>query len=510
MKSVVAIIATLFCVALVAAQGPLPSFPSQYYIKGVFSIPYFNITEPIEVWYDGINNRQVITYYDRTNIVIQLPNATYAINPEVRKLTCQAAYGPSGPLVELLPSLQGYSMIGEAVIDGIQVQNWNFPINNLSAGAGYSMYLTSNNVPVQLRIDGVDFVFDSHPDVYLMDYGLYLPGYTDETVFEVPPICANARSVSMKQLQRGFAGKVFSAMKGGETCETLEEHDEVPSSVEKQFREFLAEYNKEYNCPEEYQRRLAIFTKTLNFIETHNNDPTKSHKVGLNHFADLSDEEFNTLITPTKGRPENNGAHSVHKPKLPRDQVPDSVDWVSAGAVGKVKDQGVCGSCYSFGSTGSLEGVYQIATGQLPSLSEQQIVDCSWSEGPSGNQGCGGGFASTVYQWIIDNGGIATEKSYPYLMQDGWCRTGADYESGVTISSYVNVTSGEDNLQEAIASVGPVAVAIDASHPEFRYYRSGVYFQPNCGNTLDDLDHGKIYFYFVWIFFLYYLFKFLC
>jgi hypothetical protein len=92
-------------------------------------------------------------------------------------------------------------------------------------------------------------------------------------------------------------------------------------------------------------------------------------------------------------------------------------------------------------------------------------------------------------QWIMDNNGIALESSYPYLMQDHYCRS-SDRSSGITLRGYVNVTSTEAALTDAIASQGPIAVAIDASHREFTFYSSGVYYQANCGNTLNDLDHG--------------------
>lgn len=184
----------------------------------------------------------------------------------------------------------------------------------------------------------------------------------------------------------------------------------------------------------------------------------------------MPDEEFRAKIMPKVHRPENNGAHWTHVNRGVK--LPASLDWRQSGAVTPVKDQGVCGSCYTFGSTGSLEGMNQIATGNLISLSEQQLVDCSWVLFPSFNhwneanihlqndvlqvQGCNGGFASVVFQWIINNDGIATEAGYPYLMQDGYCKA-SDTSSGVRVKAYVNVTTGEEDLLDAVA-IGPVAV----------------------------------------------------
>jgi len=350
--------------------------------------------------------------------------------------------------------------------------------------AQYDMYISVTGAPVQLYLNGVDFIFDSHPDIYVMDYGLYLPDYLDEKAFAVPALCQNAVEVPRAKLQTGVLGKVFSAL----NMKPQSDSNDYDDSVEEKFKQFIQKHSKQYANKEEFVRRLEIFKNTLNFIEEHNSNPKKTHTVALNHFADMTDEEFKSNIIPKVKRPLDNKATSAHQ--ISGLTLPPTVDWRQQGAVNPVKDQGVCGSCFAFGSTGSLEGVYKIASGKLVSLSEQQIVDCAWSTegGEGGVQGCNGGYASAVYQWMINNGGVATESSYPYLMQNGFCKAN-DHSSGVVVKGYVNVTSGEASLQDAIANKGPVAVAIDASHPPFRYYLSGVYYQPDCKNDIDDLDH---------------------
>jgi C1A family cysteine protease len=472
MKSLLVLVLSLFGLAFA-----YPTFPDQYYVKGVFSIPYFNISEPIELWYDAVNDRQVISVYNGMDVTITIQNTSYNIFPEVDTLTCESYEGYFGPLVNLFPDLSDYSLKnGTSEVNNILVQQYQLSFSNWSANATYDMYISTTGVPVQLYLFGVDYIFDSHPDIYIMDYGLYLPNYVDENAFAIPSICQNS-SKSPSGPTIGNIGKLFSAL-----MRPLLFKSKPVDEIEEQFRQFIVKYNKQYTSQEEYDLRFETFKDNLNFINTHNADNTKTHKVGINHFADMTDDEFRAKITPKVDRPVDNGAHWEHESSGVK--LPPTVDWRQSGAVTPVKDQGVCGSCYTFGSTGSLEGAYQIATGNLISLSEQQLVDCSWGE--AGNQGCDGGFASGVYQWIIDNGGIATEAAYPYLMQDGYCKAN-DVSSGVQVKAYVNV-SGEDDLQDAVA-MGPVAVAIDASHPEFRFYISGVYFQSNCGNTTDDLDH---------------------
>jgi len=476
MKSLLSVL-VLSVVGLALAS--YPTFPNQYYIKGVFSIPYFNISEPIEVWYDAVNNRQVISYYNGMDVSITIQNTSYSIYPEVDTLKCASYQGASGPLVNLFPDLFDYSLKnGTTEVNNIQVQQWQLSFANWSANATYDMYISTTGVPIQLYLAGVDYIFDSHPDIYIMDYGLYLPNYVDEKAFEIPTLCQNAAQASTAP-RGGFAQKLFSAL----VRPSLFKAKPV-DELEEQFRKFIVKFNRQYASEEEYAARFETFKETLEFIETHNADTSKTHKVGLNQFADMTHEEFRQKITPKVKRPLDNGAQFVHEPSGLK--LPPTVDWRQSGAVTPVKDQGVCGSCYTFGSAGSLEGAYKIATGNLVSLSEQQLVDCSWNDALQ-VQGCNGGFASVVFQWIINNGGIATEASYPYLMQDGFCKA-SDLSSGVQVKAYVNVTTGEEYLLDAVA-LGPVAVAIDASHPEFRYYTSGVYYQANCGNTTDVLDH---------------------
>merc|ERR1712124_19955 len=146
------------------------------------------------------------------------------------------------------------------------------------------------------------------------------------------------------------------------------------------------------------------------------------------------------------------------------EELADSVDWTTQGAVTPVKDQGQCGSCWAFSTTGGLEGAWQISSGSLQSLSEQQFVDCD----KNGSDGCNGGDMATAFQWA-ESQGIATESSYPYTAKDGTCKT-----SGLTtaipaggVTGYKNVDQSTDALKSAI-NLGPVSVAIEADQIAFQ------------------------------------------
>jgi len=255
------------------------------------------------------------------------------------------------------------------------------------------------------------------------------------------------------------------------------------SDVEYQdaFRSFMHTYKKSYHH-EEFQNRFTIFKKAMDFVEQ-NNAKGKSYTVAINKFADLTSAEFSQYYLGVNMPSQV----PVAQPKTSANpSLPASFDWRTKGAVTGVKDQGQCGSCWAFSTTGSVEGCHQLATNNLVSLSEQNLVDCS---GQQGNEGCNGGLMTSAMDYIIATGGIDTEKSYPYTAEDGTCVYNAA-NSGATLKSYVNVNSGDENDLQNKVYTGPTSVAIDASHPSFQMYSSGVYNEPDCSST--SLDHGVL------------------
>ncbi|CAF0715465.1 unnamed protein product [Adineta steineri] len=165
------------------------------------------------------------------------------------------------------------------------------------------------------------------------------------------------------------------------------------------------------------------------------------------------------------------------------------LDWRNQSVVEAVKDQGVCGSCWAFSTAGAIESAYAIKNGTLLSLSEQQLNDCS---GGDGNEGCNGGMTDNGFVYVINAGGIETESSYPYKTVDQACMFNAT-DIAVKVCDFVQLASGDEAvLQQAVATVGPISVSIDASHSSFHLYESGVYNEPTCSQTLFDLDHAVL------------------
>merc|ERR1711962_422543 len=163
--------------------------------------------------------------------------------------------------------------------------------------------------------------------------------------------------------------------------------------------------------------------------------------------------------------------------------IPISLDWREYGAVAGVQSQGICGSCYAYAVTGAMEGAYYLKTGDLISLSEQQIIDCTWG---FGNKGCKGGYPYRAMQWVIKHGGIATRESYgKYLAQEGYCHFN-NITTGATIDDYLSISPHNvTQLKMALALHGPVTVLINTRPKSFKFYDSGIYFDKDCDRRLD-------------------------
>jgi len=258
------------------------------------------------------------------------------------------------------------------------------------------------------------------------------------------------------------------------------------------FDRFVQQYNKSYSDATERIRRFKIFCDNKQYIETFNAAGQATYTLAVNEYADMTNAEFVSKMTgllknaAVEKHIESPDALPAHpEVTCPANGAQYTCDWRQAGVVTPIKNQGQCGSCWAFSAVASTEGAHALATGKLVSLSEQNLVDCSTAEG---NQGCSGGLMDQAFTYIMKNKGIDTEASYPYQGVQGKCAYKAA-NSGATITNYKNLPTGNENtLQQACQSVGPISVAIDASHASFQFYSSGVYYDAACSST--QLDHG--------------------
>jgi len=244
------------------------------------------------------------------------------------------------------------------------------------------------------------------------------------------------------------------------------------------FIDFMHKNGKAY-AHDEFQSRFQTFKANMDFIANHK---STSYSVAMNKFGDLSVTEFSHLYNGV--RVPKSYVHSATP--IASIAVPDTWDWRSQGAVTPIKNQGQCGSCWAFSTTGSVEACHFFGTKTLVGLSEQNLVDCSQAQG---NEGCNGGLMTDAMDYIIANKGIDTEASYPYTAQDGTCAFSAS-NVGATETAYTNVPSGDEGQLQQFVYQGPTSVAIDASHSSFQFYSGGVYNEPDCSSS--QLDHGVL------------------
>ena len=245
-----------------------------------------------------------------------------------------------------------------------------------------------------------------------------------------------------------------------------------------EFNNFVIQHDKHYT-DEESVLKFEIFKNNMQKIEKHNTD-NDDWKMSINKFADLTSEEFKEMYINGYNKP-NYGLRRKQIKLDYFDDLPSEIDWTLKGAVTEVKDQGQCGSCWAFSTTGSVEGAYFLSTGKLVSFSEQQLVDCA---GSYGNQGCNGGLMEYGFKYIEDNG-ICAEQEYGYKAVDGKC---VKCTTITKIDSFVDITPNNESALQIAVSLQPISIAIEADQLMFQFYHSGV-FTSTCGT---NLDHGVL------------------
>ncbi|XP_078149448.1 senescence-specific cysteine protease SAG39-like [Carex rostrata] len=247
------------------------------------------------------------------------------------------------------------------------------------------------------------------------------------------------------------------------------------------YEKWMSDFGRVYGSDTEKQHRFEVFKANFEFIESTNKQPAMTYTLGLNEFADLTNEEFVKKYVGFKSPSGSKKATPFKYANLTA--APTCVNWRTSGAVTPVKDQRNCSSCWAFSATGAMEGINKIKTGTLLSLSEQELLDCDfWCSA------CNGGSMYYAFQWVIWNGGITTESDYPYTSGStgsaGSCNYPKTYDYAVSLYSYQDLTRNCESCLRNAAANQPISVIIDASGSAFQFYKSGIFTGP-CGTNRD-------------------------
>ena len=260
-------------------------------------------------------------------------------------------------------------------------------------------------------------------------------------------------------------------------------------SYERLFDAWTTEHGIQFS---DHTQKGAVFEK---WVDNHIyikrvNALNLTYTLGHNRFSGMDSADFGNWLNRAYSPPHTD--YIKYYVEVRVGGLPESVDWTEKGVVTPVKDQGQCGSCWSFSTTGALEGAYAIKTGELASFSEQQLVDCDTLGNGGKDHGCNGGLMDNAFHWIMKNDGLCLETDYPYVSGStktaGPCKTSCKVVQGSDIETFVDIKANSDEEFVTALTRQPIAVAIEADQREFQLYKSGI-LTSNCGT---NLDHGVL------------------
>nr|AZG05361.1 digestive cysteine proteinase 1 [Matsumurasca onukii] len=475
-----------------------PEWSPAFSVTGVLYIPYAELTEPFSAYFDMSVGSSRIDYYGDLVKTYQLSGqGQYGTSIKIAPMTteeeanvyrCFQVNGSQEVKISpqsVLPDLTNFTLVGQEIVNNFKCDKWRSIITHGEKVNKYTMYLRWKKspkspkvqipVPVRYEMKGYNSLLGSHYDHYYLNYDQFTWDNPSADVFQIE------NQTSCGSFPGPGSDHVYNFNPMAEFIDRASDH------IDSAWDQYMRTHKKDYK-PDQHSKRKDIFRQNMRLISSHN----RAHlgfTLAANHLADRTPEELKVL----RGRKHtegNNGGQPFPYDSTKFQNLPDNYDWRIYGGVTPVKDQSVCGSCWSFGTTGAIEGAYFVKTGQLVRLSQQALIDCSWGEG---NNGCDGGEDFRAYQWMMKHGGLPLEGEYgDYLGQDGFCHINST-QVVAPITGYTNVTSNDATaLKIALLKHGPISIAIDASPRTFSFYSNGIFYDKNCKNDIDGLDHAVL------------------
>ena len=501
------------------SQREAPRWPSSYSVNYVFSLPYTGEIQPNAINYtvafyksagdESRDNKVRMETLRGVNVVIGRSDVEYEITPRLDVQICRVntdiEEGGASSLTAL-PDISGWDYQGNAIMNGIQADLWQYERHHESKHVLYKFFISADGDPIRFHMIGNDAFSGSHFDEWVVDYIDYKPGKPDRDLFDRPRLCDHETALKSRHAAGRHSPGVFRMMQltpkvhyGGEDVE----YDAFLTTGHGRGRKHASLL--------EYRHRLGLFKENSMTIQTHN-AAGKSYTMAMNKFGDWTREEFLAVMLPKHGKKARNDNFAEaqglehhkklekhefpYQPMVDVSRIPSTVDWRGTGADSGVKDQADCGSCWAFGSVGALESAWFLATGHAVKFSEQQVMDCSWGYVPDREDAasaCDGGDAYTGVGHVVEAGGVAFLHNYQYLGQNDYCREDSRDIKGGKFAGFARIPRFNDSaLMEAVYTRGPITVSLDASQDSFTFYSSGVYYDTQCMWKPADLDHSMM------------------
>lgn len=480
----------------------LEPWPKAYSVEGEIRLPYVPIYEPFEAYVDKSETvgKSRIDYYKGTMKTIQSDGGDFGIQWKIsyetddqnniwNELQCFQAPGfeeMPAEAQDVLPEVSSFTHIGtdrhlSPLCHTVGCEMWSFIDKDARYPNKYSNYTLwtytddAIQTPLKYEMMGVNNLFGSHYDHYIMFYMNYKVGKPNATLFD-PKTLIDTPCGAFPGPGIGDHTYTFNPMSEFVHGRT--------SHVDQAFDEFVEKHNKEHSHEHEQEAKKDVFRQNMRMIHSVNRK-NLSYKLAPNHLTDTTEEERKHLTGKFKSPAESrhgsnlvNRARSFEYTQQDVDDLPAFKNWTAEGAVNRPADQAICGSCWSFGTAGTLEGAYFVKHKELLKFSEQALIDCSWGQG---NNGCDGGEEWRAFEWMMNHGGIPTDESYgTYLGINGKCHFNST-EMKFDIDHYVNVTANNVTaLKVALNKYGPIAVDIMAGQTSLSFYSSGVWHDEKC------------------------------
>eukprot|EP00127_Corallochytrium_limacisporum_P001012 Clim_evm11s34 gene=Clim_evmTU11s34 len=484
-----------------------PDWGQVFTVKGTFSVPAGDIHEPVTAYADVPGGLYKTAFYDGTNAYIydypnQVITQTYY---RMDKPGCRFIEGEIHPKMYatgLLPDIsddgfvyQGESACPEHEAPAESGKDQSNPICHVwkkkAPGDGhdatfqfYAQLIGGEWIPYKYEMMAYTELIGSHWDRYVMDYDMYAAG-TPDGAFEVPEYCPKSEAQDHKEAAMAPLLQYGKFARG-------EYH------VDDAFADYMKEHGRKYSDDMEHHERKAVFRDNLHYIY-HGNRKNTSFVMKANQwmdhrvdelqdklFGDIPRSEIQAKAKELKQDVSEKSGFKEHPYKPFQNPPPKHFDWREEGIIGPIKEQGVCGGCWAFGATATLEAHWARYTGKIAKLSEQQLIDCSWD---FGNNGCNGGDEALAWEYVNATGGQTDSDDYGYFMATGMCKK--DVKPVASLSGVMRIEQeNEEMMLNAVAYGGPLKVAYLAAKQSMIYYSSGVYDDPLCyGVKADELNH---------------------